>query len=65
MDIYQIAIAAGIGIIVQSIVLAWVISSATRSKDKIELQRVQNKLLVEIALKLGVSKEDVNKALYH
>jgi hypothetical protein len=48
-----------IAFIVNLWVLSEIIKGATKSARNIQLQEAQVKLLVSIALKLGVSKEDV------
>ena len=52
--IYAIACVIGL------LILYAIISSATRAKEKTDLAKIQIKLLISIAIKLGVDLDQVN-----
>lgn len=46
-------------------ILYWIISAATKSKERLEVELTNRKLLIEIAKKLGSTTEEINQCLYH
>ena len=54
---------AVLALIIQCIILSWVISSSTKSGQKIALDKVKVKLLVHIAEKLGVEPDKIHDAI--
>ena len=54
----------GIGLIVLifwALILQWIIASASKTKERLEIEKVQLKILVDIACKLGVTDEELQK----
>ncbi len=52
-----------ISLLIWGAILQYIISSATKTKEREELDKVKIKLLAAIANKLGVDKEEILKAL--
>ena len=52
-----------IGLLIWAAILQAIISSSTRTNDRIAIAKQQSKLLTAIAIKLGVTDEEVKEIL--